>query len=63
MRRIQVDNARRKQRIKHGGQLWRIDIETLDVAIILKMELLNGRLQQWLSETTSRNYLRNNCES
>ena len=27
MRRILVENARRKQRIKHGGELERVDIE------------------------------------
>src|SRR5205085_2458858 len=27
MRRILVDNARRKQRVKHGGQVERLDIE------------------------------------
>ena len=32
MRRILVDNARRKQRDKHGGQLRRVELANLDVA-------------------------------
>jgi RNA polymerase sigma factor (TIGR02999 family) len=31
MRRILVDNARRKQRIKHGGELRRVPLETIGV--------------------------------
>src|SRR5712672_2277105 len=34
MRRILVENARRKQRVKHGGELERVDMTTLDVAIL-----------------------------
>ena len=33
MRRILVENARRKQRLKHGGDLQRLHQTTLDVAI------------------------------
>ena len=33
MRRILVDNARRKHRLKHGGALRRVDWTNLDVAI------------------------------
>jgi len=33
MRRILVDNARRKQSLKRGGDLERIDLENLDVAL------------------------------
>lgn len=33
MRRILVDNARRKQSLKHGGGLQRVDLEHLEVAI------------------------------
>jgi len=33
MRRILVENARRKRRLKHGGGQRRVDLETLDVAI------------------------------
>ena len=40
MRRILVENARRKQRVKHGGALQRIDLTTLDVAIITHDEHL-----------------------
>jgi RNA polymerase sigma factor (TIGR02999 family) len=32
MRRILVENARRKQRLKHGGEMRRVDITTLDLA-------------------------------
>src|SRR5271170_7513825 len=32
MRRILVENARRKKRLKHGGQLERVDIEGVDIA-------------------------------
>ena len=33
MRRILVENARRKQRLKHGGGQRRVELDTLDVAI------------------------------
>jgi RNA polymerase sigma factor (TIGR02999 family) len=33
MRRILVENARRKRRRKHGGHLQRVDLATLDIAI------------------------------
>jgi RNA polymerase sigma factor (TIGR02999 family) len=33
MRRILVENARRKRRLKHGGQLHRVSLEEADVAI------------------------------
>jgi RNA polymerase sigma factor (TIGR02999 family) len=33
MRRILVENARRKQRLKHGGGQRRVDLDMLDVAI------------------------------
>ena len=33
MRRILVDRARRKQRMRHGGELRRVDWENLDVAM------------------------------
>jgi RNA polymerase sigma factor (TIGR02999 family) len=33
MRRILVENARRKRRLKHGGQLQRVPLEDADVAI------------------------------
>jgi RNA polymerase sigma factor (TIGR02999 family) len=33
MRRILVENARRKQRLKHGGGLRRVDWPTLDLAV------------------------------
>jgi RNA polymerase sigma factor (TIGR02999 family) len=31
MRRILVENARRKKRLKHGGQLERVDLEDVDI--------------------------------
>jgi len=33
MRRILIENARRKRRIKHGGEMRRVDFTSLDVAI------------------------------
>ena len=33
MRRILVENARRKKREKHGGELKRLDVNVLDVAV------------------------------
>jgi RNA polymerase sigma factor (TIGR02999 family) len=32
MRRILVENARRKQRLKHGGQMERVDIADIEIA-------------------------------
>ncbi len=32
MRRILVENARRKKRLKHGGQWERVDVEDVDIA-------------------------------
>ena len=32
MRRILVENARRKKRLKHGGQLERVDVADVDIA-------------------------------
>lgn len=32
MRRILVENARRKRRVKHGGALERVDLESIDLA-------------------------------
>ena len=40
MRRILVENARRKHRVKHGGEMQRIDLTSLDVAIITHDEHL-----------------------
>src|SRR6266487_3901341 len=40
MRRILVENARRKKRLKHGGGLQRIHLTSLDVAIITHDEHL-----------------------
>jgi RNA polymerase sigma factor (TIGR02999 family) len=40
MRRILIDNARRKQRDKHGGGLRRVNWENLDVAITTDSETL-----------------------
>lgn len=34
MRRILVDNARRKRRLKHGGELQRVDWAKLDLAMV-----------------------------
>ncbi len=40
MRRILVENARRKQRMKHGGEMKRIGLTTLDLAITSQDEHL-----------------------
>ena len=40
MRRILVDNARRKHRLKHGGQQKRVDFDGLDVALTTDPEHL-----------------------
>jgi len=40
IRRILIDNARRKQRLKHGGNLERIDVEHVDLASPLPEEQL-----------------------
>ncbi|HVZ64270.1 MAG TPA: ECF-type sigma factor [Lacunisphaera sp.] len=52
MRRILVDNARRKQRERHGGGLRRVDWERLDVAstgndaVVLAVHEALGRLTE-----------------
>ena len=40
MRRILIDRARRKRRLKHGGEMQRVDFTTLDVAILTDDEHL-----------------------
>jgi RNA polymerase sigma factor (TIGR02999 family) len=40
MRRILVESARRKKRIKHGGQLERVDLDAVDVPLPLPAEEL-----------------------
>lgn len=40
MRRILIDRARKKKRVKHGGKLQRIDFEELDVAESAPPEVL-----------------------
>ena len=40
MRRILVENARRKQRIRHGGDWKRVDLSGLDVAVSAKDDQL-----------------------
>jgi len=40
MRRILVENARRKQRVKHGGDMERVDIEVIDLPTHLPPEEL-----------------------
>jgi RNA polymerase sigma factor (TIGR02999 family) len=49
MRRILVDNARRKKRERHGGGLKRLDIAKLDVALTTNDEtilLVNEALEK-----------------
>jgi RNA polymerase sigma factor (TIGR02999 family) len=40
MRRILIENARRKQRVKHGGGLERVDLDEADVACAMPPEEL-----------------------
>ena len=40
MRRILVESARRKKRIKHGGQLERVDLDAVDVPLPLPADEL-----------------------
>jgi RNA polymerase sigma factor (TIGR02999 family) len=40
MRRILVENARRKRRLRHGGEMQRVHLTTLDVAITSQGEHL-----------------------
>jgi RNA polymerase sigma factor (TIGR02999 family) len=40
MRRILIDNARRKRALRHGGDQRRIDIEDIDVAVMEKEDEL-----------------------
>ena len=56
MRRILIENARRKQRIKHGGAMRRIDFTTLDVAIASDDEQLLA-LDEALEKLTARDPL------
>ena len=49
MRRILVENARRKQRIRHGGGMQRVEIESIDLPIATEDEkclLVNEYLDQ-----------------
>ncbi len=53
MRRILIDRARRKARIKHGGGMERIDLEHLDVAAALpdeKILLMDEALERLKAE-------------
>jgi RNA polymerase sigma factor (TIGR02999 family) len=56
MRRILVENARRKQRLKRGGKLQRVDLETLELASPMpddELLALDEALNQ-LEETNAR---------
>jgi RNA polymerase sigma factor (TIGR02999 family) len=49
MRRILVESARRKRRLKHGGQLERVDIEDVDLPSPMpddELLALDGALQR-----------------
>ena len=52
MRRILVDRARQKQRIRHGGDLTRVDVQHLDMAVeedsetVLTVDELLDRLHE-----------------
>jgi RNA polymerase sigma factor (TIGR02999 family) len=53
MRRILVDNARRKQRLRHGGGQQRVELESIDLPIATEDEkclLVNEYLDQLAKE-------------
>jgi RNA polymerase sigma factor (TIGR02999 family) len=52
MRRILVENARRKRRVRHGGELRRVDLDSLDVSNEPDDQLLalDEALQQFAAE-------------
>ena len=57
MRRILIDNARRKQRPKHGGDLERVDLDQVNVAIDTDSEILlqiNEALDLLAKESTEK---------
>lgn len=57
MRRILIENARRKSRIKRGGGLARIDIDTVELAEITpdeKMLLIDDAIQELQAENPER---------
>jgi RNA polymerase sigma factor (TIGR02999 family) len=57
MRRILIDRARKRQRVRHGGGMVRIDLEKLDVAITADDDLLlrvNEALEKLESEAPDR---------
>src|SRR5262245_1827511 len=56
MRRILVENARRKRRVKHGGEMRRVDLTTFDVAIATDDEHLLA-LDEALEKLSERDRL------
>ncbi|MBC8097334.1 MAG: sigma-70 family RNA polymerase sigma factor [Akkermansiaceae bacterium] len=57
MRRILIENARRKSRLKRGGGLSRVDIESLDLAEATpddKILLINEALEKYQEEDPER---------
>jgi RNA polymerase sigma factor (TIGR02999 family) len=57
MRRILIENARRKSRLKRGGNLVRVDIESVDLAATTpddKMLLIDEALEQLQTEDPER---------
>ncbi len=56
MRRILVENARRKRRAKHGGGLRRVELGSLDVAMTTETEHLLA-VDEALEKLTSRDPL------
>ena len=57
MRRILIDNARRKQRPKHGGDQQRIDLDQVDIAINTgddTLLLVNEALEQLAEEDAQK---------
>ncbi|MHC4165784.1 MAG: sigma-70 family RNA polymerase sigma factor [Planctomycetota bacterium] len=52
MRRILVENARRKRRLKHGGQHQRVDFDDIDLPVEASLDdliALNGALEKLAS--------------
>lgn len=57
MRRILIESARRKQRLKHGGHLERVDIEAVEVPLPMPEDdllALDDARSHWVKEVVAR---------
>ncbi len=54
MRRILIDRARRKNRVRHGGELTRVDLEEIDLAVSTDDETLL-RVDEALEKLSAEN--------